>query len=141
MKYSVWLMTIVATLIAVITPTAAKAEGVGTQVIISPRGYASTTIYSPDGTATTTTTDQSIVNGYPAGSSTSTSITTYTNNGGFYYINRPRRQFDRDRQPSVGFQQHHIYPYPRSSTCTTTIIGSPISSPIPLNRSNGLPCR
>jgi hypothetical protein len=142
MKYSVWLMTIAATLIAGITPTAARAEGFGTQVIISPGGYSSTTIYEPYGTTTTTTTtDRSIVNGYPTGSSTSTSITTYSNNGGFYYINRPRRQYNRYRQPSVGFPQNNIYPYSGSSACTTTIIGSPIPSPIPLNRSTGFPCR
>jgi hypothetical protein len=143
MKYSVWLMTIAATLISVITPTAARADGLGTQVIISP-GYSSTTIYEPYGTTTTTTTtDQSIVNGYgyPAGGSTSTSITTYSNNGSFYYNNRPRRQYNRYRQPSVGFQQNNIYPYSASSACTTTIIGSPIPSPIPLNRSTGQPCR
>jgi hypothetical protein len=145
MKYSVWLMTIAATLLAVITPTAARSEGLGTQVIISPGGYSSTTIYEPYGTTTTTTTtDQSIVNGYPIGNpignSTSTSITTYSNNGGFYYINRPRRQYNRYRQPSVGFQQNNIYPYYGSSACTTTIIGSPIPSPIPLNRA-GFPCR
>jgi hypothetical protein len=141
MKYSIWLMTIVATFISVITPTAARAEGLGTQVIISPGGYSSTTIYEPYGTiTTTTTTDQSIVNGYPA--SNSTSITTYSNNGGFYYINRPRRQYNnRYRQPSVGFQQNNIYPYSGQSACTTTIIGSPIPSPIPLNRSTGQPCR
>lgn len=142
MKYSVWLMTIAAMLIAVITPTAARADGLGTQVIISPGGYSSTTIYEPYGTTTTTTTtDQSIVNGYPAGNSTSTSITTYSNNGGFYYINRPRRQYNRFRQPSVVFQQNNIYPYSGQSACTTTIIGSPIPSPIPLNRSTGQPCR
>jgi hypothetical protein len=144
MKYSAWLMTIAATLIAVITPTAARADGLGTQVIISPGGYSSTTIYEPYGTTTTTTTtDQSIVNGYgyPAGNSTSTSITTYSNNGGFYYINRPRRQYNRYRQPSVVFQQNNIYPYSGQSACTTTIIGSPIPSPIPLNRSTGQPCR
>jgi hypothetical protein len=140
MKYSVWLMTIAATLIAVVMPTAARAEGLGTQVIISPGGYSSTTIYEPYGTTTTTTTtDPSIVNGYP--NSNSTSITTYSNNGGFYYINRPRRQYNRYRQPSVGFQQNNIYPYSSPSTCTTTIIGSPIPSPIPLNRSTGQPCR
>jgi hypothetical protein len=142
MKYSVWLMTILATLIAVITPTAARADGLGTQVIISPGGYSSTTIYEPYGTTTTTTTtNQSIVNGYPAGNSTSTSTTTYSNNGGFYYINRLRRQYNRYRQPSVVFQQNNIYPYSGSSACTTTIIGSPIPSPIPLNRSTGQPCR
>jgi hypothetical protein len=145
MKYSVWLMTLAAALIAVITPTAARAEGLGTQVIISPGGYTSTTIYAPYGTTTTTTTtDQSIVNGYPDSNSTSTSITTYSNNGGFYYINRPRRQYNRYRQPSVVFQQNNLYPlypYSRSTGCTTTIIGSPIASPIPLNRSTGFPCR
>ncbi len=143
MKYSVWLMTIAATLIAVITPIAARADGLGTQVIISP-GYSSTTIYEPYGTTTTTTTtDQSIVIGNPIGSpiGNSTSITTYSNNGGFYYINRPRRQYNRYRQPSVVFQQNNIYPYSGSSACTTTIIGSPIPSPIPLNRSTGQPCR
>jgi hypothetical protein len=141
MKYSVWLMTIAATLISVITPTAARADGLGTQVIISPGGYSSTTIYEPYGTTTTTTTNQSIVIGNPIGNSTSTSITTYSNNGGFYYINRPRRQYNRYRQPSVVFQQNNIYPYSGQSACTTTIIGSPIPSPIPLNRSTGQPCR
>jgi hypothetical protein len=148
MKYSVWLMTISAMLIGVITPTAARADGLGTQVIISPGGYSSTTIYEPYGTTTTTTTtDQSIVIGNPIGNpigspiGNSTSITTYSNNGGFYYINRPRRQYNRYRQPSVVFQQNNIYPYSGQSACTTTIIGSPIPSPIPLNRSTGFPCR
>jgi hypothetical protein len=140
MKYSVCLMTISAAVIAAMMPASVRAEGLVSQVI-SP-GYSTTTIYVPFGTTTTTTTtDQVITNGDPDRNSTSTSTTTYDNGGGFYYTNRPRRQYHQHRQPTVVFQQNNIYPYSSPSACTTTMIGSPIPSPIPLNRYTGQPCR
>ena len=129
---------IAAAVIAVMMPASVRAEGLVSQVI-SPGGYSTTTIYVPFGTTTTTTTtDQVITNGYPDRNSYPTSTTAYDNGGGFYYTNRPRRQY---RQPTVVFQQNNIYPYSSPSACTTTVIGSPIPSPIPLNRSTGQPCR
>lgn len=54
--------------------------------------------------------------------------------------NYPRNRRDR-RQPTVIIQQNNIYPQNNRSNCTTTIIGSPIPSPIPLDRTTGQPCR
>jgi hypothetical protein len=136
MKKSIVLTTIATALITSIGSQSAQAESLISQVIY-PGGYSSTTIYVPFGTTTTTTTDRVITNShnYPDSNSFSTSTTTFSSGG--YYPNR-RRQY---RQPTVIFQQNNIYPSSSQSTCTTSIIGSPIPSPIPLNRYTGAPCR
>lgn len=54
--------------------------------------------------------------------------------------NYPRNR-RRQRQPTVIIQQNNIYPQNSRSNCTMTIIGSPIPSPIPLDRTTGQPCR
>jgi hypothetical protein len=136
MKYSVCLMTMMmAAVVGSIFPEAVHAETLISQVISG--GYTSTTIYVPFGTTTTTTTttDRVITNSYsyPDTSSFSTSTTDY--NGGFYYTNRRRAP-----QQTVIFQQNNIYRGSGRSICSTSIIGSPIPSPIPLNQF-GTPCR
>ncbi len=136
MKYSVCLMVMMATFGASIVPTSVKAESLVSQVIY-PGGYSSTTIYVPFGT-TTTTTDRVIMNSYSYPDSSSFSTSTTTSNGGFYHTNRRRRQY---QQPTVIFQQNNIYPGSSRSACTTSIIGSPIPSPIPFNQHTGAPCR
>jgi hypothetical protein len=73
---------------------------------------------------------------------TTTPIDNYPNNNPFY---GDRPNYDRNRQDR---RQHRVIPpnnvyYPPSnrSNCTTTIIGSPIPSPIPIDRHTGQPCR
>ncbi len=131
MKYSICLMTIAASLMTAIEPGSVSAEGLISQVIY-PGGYSSTTIYVPFGTTTTTTTTNRVITGsysYPDPNAFSSSTTIY--NGGVYYTNHRHHQF----------QQHNIYRGSRQSNCSTSIIASPIPSPIPLDRYTGSPCR
>jgi hypothetical protein len=71
-----------------------------------------------------------------------TTIDNYPRNNSFY---GDRNNSDRDRQD---LRQQRVIPpnnvyHPPSnrSNCTTTIIGSPIPSPIPIDRNTGQPCR
>ncbi len=77
-------------------------------------------------------------------SSTTTTIDNYPRNDSFYGSgnNYDRNRRDR-RQPQVIIiqQNNGYYPSSNRSNCSTTIIGSPIPSPIPLDRSTGQPCR
>jgi hypothetical protein len=73
---------------------------------------------------------------------TTTTIENYPRNNPFY---GDSNNFDRNRQDRG--QQRVISPsnvyYPRNNhrSCTTMIIGSPIPSPIPIDRNTGQPCR
>jgi hypothetical protein len=131
MKNFIYLASIATAIL--IAPLAAKAQGY-------PYGGASTTtIYVPSTTETTTTTtiiQSAPTTSYPYNNSfPNTTTTTYYGSG---YPVRGYRQY---RQPTVIFPQQNIY-YPRAiqSTCSTSIIGSPIPSAVPLN-SVGQPCR
>ena len=129
MKYSVYLMTVVMSSISLIVPRSVNGAELITQVIY-PGGYPSTVIYVPSETTVTTTTDRIITNSYPENNS----FSTYSNDD--YSANRRRKQY---RQPTIVIQQNNIYPGASQSTCSTSVIGSPIPSPIPLDRS-GMPC-
>ena len=116
-----------------IAPLAVKAQG------YPYGGSATTTIYVPSTTQTTTTT--TIIQSSPTTSylynNSFPNSTTTTYYGGIY----PMGGYRQYRQPTVIFPQQNIY-YPRAiqSTCSTSIIGSPIPSPIALDRA-GQPCR
>jgi hypothetical protein len=127
MKSIIYLATIISTVL--IGSTLVKAQG------YPYGGSLTTTIYVPsiETTTTTTTTQINPIVIYPSNNSVGTSTLT---NYGSYPI-RQRRQY---RQPTVIIQQQNIYPSARQSTCSTSIIGSPIPSPIALDRS-GQPCR
>jgi hypothetical protein len=83
-------------------------------------GSSSTTISVPESTTT--------IDNFPRSN-------TFDNNNNYPHDRR------RHRQPTVIIQQNNIYPGNSRSNCTTTIIGSPIPSPIPLDRTTGQPCR
>jgi hypothetical protein len=128
MKNFIYLATIVTAVL--LEPTLVKAQGY-------PYGGSSiNTIYIPQiETTTTTTTQVSPTNIYHNNNSFGTSTTT-TSDGGNYPIHHRRQH----HQPTVIIQQQNIYPRAVQSSCSTSIIGSPIPSPIALDRS-GLPCR
>lgn len=137
MKYLIYLTTIVSTAIAVIAPTAVKAQVVDRG--FPPDGYTSTTIYVPSTQVTTTTT--TIVT--PIGTNSNySSINTFTRQNGF----GDRRGFSRQRhrqfsRPTRLIQQYNVYPTAIESRCSTEIIGSPIPSIYPIDRYTGQPCR
>ncbi len=72
---------------------------------------------------------------------TTTTIDNYPSNNPFYGGSNYGRD-RRDRRQQKVIPQNNVY-YPSSdrSSCTTTIIGSPIPSPIPIDRNTGQPCR
>lgn len=123
-------MTVVMSSIALIVPGSVNAAELVAQAIY-PGGYSSTVIYVPSETIVTTTTDHTITNSYPDNNAFS------TDGSDGYDANRRRKQ---NRQPTIVIQQNNIYPGASQSSCSTSIIGSPIPSPIPLNRA-GMPCR
>lgn len=149
MKNFIYLATIATAVL--LAPAAVKAQ---------PYPYGgSTTIYVPSiESGTTTTTTQIGPNIYQSSNGVTTTTTYYggypnmrttkyfgtaPNVNGAYITNDPRinnyyyRQYQR--QPTVILQQN-IYPGGVQSTCSTAIIGSPIPSPVALDRS-GRPCR
>jgi hypothetical protein len=73
-------------------------------------------------------------------SSTTTTIDNYPRNNSF----NDRDNYSRNRrhhQERETVRQKNVYPSSDRSNCTTTIIGSPIPSPIPIDRYTGQPCR
>ncbi len=150
MKSFIYLATIATAVL--LAPAAVKAQPYpygGSTTIYVPSIESSTTttttqvspnIYQSRNGVTTTTTI--IGGGYPNMRTTKYFGTSPTING-YYGSNDPRinnyyyRQYQR--QPTVILQQN-IYPAGVQSTCSTSIIGSPIPSPVALDRS-GRPCR
>jgi hypothetical protein len=127
MKNFIYLTTIATTVISCLIPVAARAQGVFVQPFPA-TGYSSTTIYVPSTVPDRDYNNRTIeyesgnpniysTNGYYG----STTTTTYDNGGTF---GRGYRDFRR----------------PAQVTCSTSIIGSPIPSPIALG-ANGQPCR
>jgi hypothetical protein len=133
MKIFIGLVTISAAMISLTVAGSARAQSVFIQGFPS-SGYSSTTIYIPSTeTTTTTTVDRLNSDLYPNSNSVTTSTTT-TYIGGGYPIRHRRHQ----GQPTVIFQNN--YSRPAQVSCSTSIIGSPIPSPIALNPL-GQPCR
>ncbi len=133
MKKFICLTAISTAVISLLLPGVVRAQSVFIQGFPSQgfpsNGYGSTTIYIPS-TETTTTVERVNSNIYPGSSSVTTSTTT-TSIGGF----RDRRQ----QGSTVIFQNFN----PRSTqvNCTTSIVGSPIPSPVALNSVTGGLCR
>ena len=141
MKVCSYLATIATTVITIFAPSLVRAQGVFVQPFPS-SGYSSTTIYVPSvPPIIITPTDRSIQNISPNGDYFPNSITTYDNGGDRIYRDPQHRQYRQYRQPPLIFRQQEIYPRSVQPTCTTTIIGSPIPSPIALDRYTGTPCR
>ena len=141
MKVFSYLATIATTVITVLAPSLVRAQGVFVQPFPS-SGYSSTTIYLPSvPPIIISPTDRSMQNISPNGDYFPNSTTTYYDSGYQIYRDPQYRQYRQYRQPPLIFRQQEIYPRSVQPTCTTTIIGSPIPSPIALDRYTGTPCR
>jgi hypothetical protein len=139
MKNLICLATIATTFITFFAVKSVLAQGVFVEPFPS-TGYSSTTIYVPslaeaagyiNGTTTTTIVAPGSQSTYSNSNYLPGSNTFSGSNG---YRNR------RYPQPTVIFIQPTLYPQVIQSTCSTSVIGSPIPSPIALNQS-GMPCR
>jgi hypothetical protein len=130
MKNFIYLTTIFTAVISLLLPDPVRAQSVFIQGFPS-GGYSSTTIYIPS-TETTTTVERINSNIYPGSNSVTTSTTTTYTGGSF----RNRRQ---QGQSTVIFQ--NLNPRNTQVNCTTSIIGSPIPSPVALNSVTGGLCR
>lgn len=130
MKKFTCLAAISTAVISLLLPSAVRAQSVFIQGFPS-GGYSSTTIYIPS-TETTTTVERVNSDIYPGSNSVTTSTTTTSTSSGF----RSRRQ---QGQSTVIFQNFN----PRNTqvNCTTSIVGSPIPSPVALNSVTGGLCR
>ncbi|MCY7367947.1 MAG: hypothetical protein LH474_07325 [Chamaesiphon sp.] len=132
MKSFIYLTTISTAVIYLLLPDVVRAQSVFIQGFPS-SGYSSTTIYSPSTeTTTTTTVDRVNSNIYPGSNSVTTSTTTTYTGSSF----RNRRQ---QGQSTIIFRNNDT----RNTqvNCTTSIIGSPIPSPVALNPVTGGLCR
>lgn len=130
MKKFICLTAIYTAVISLLLPGVVRAQSVFIQGFPT-GGYSSTTIYSPS-TETITTVERVNSNIYPGSSSVTTSTTTTSTSGSF----RNRRQ---QGQSTVIFQ--NLNPRNTQVNCTTSIVGSPIPSPVALNPVTGGLCR
>jgi hypothetical protein len=131
MKIFICLATISTTFIALFAPAVVRAQG------FPYGGSSTTTIYVPPTQTTTTTittTQVPSIDIYPNTTDSFGTTTTTSYGSGYPVLNR--RVYN---QPTVIFQQQNIYPRRIQSSCSTTVLGSPIPSPIALDRS-GRPC-
>jgi hypothetical protein len=130
MKNFIYLTTISTAIISLLLPGVVRAQSVFIQGFPS-SGYSSTTIYIPS-TETTTTVERVNSNIYPGSNSVTTSTTTTYTGGGF-------RNHRQQGHSTVIFRNTN----PRNTqvNCTTSIIGSPIPSPVALNSVTGGLCR
>jgi hypothetical protein len=146
MKNFIYLATIATSVLTLFVPTVGQAQGVFVQPFPS-SGYSSTTIYVPslpqdrvypNSINSTTIVDPFSPNVYPNSNSFPGSIDTP-----YYGSSYPNRRYVPFQRPTVIiYPQQNIYPRGGiQSACTTSIIGSPIPSPIALNRYTGTPCR
>ena len=132
MRKFICLTTISTAVISLLVPSVVRAQSVFIQGFPS-SGYSSTTIYIPSTeTTTTTTVDRVNSNIYPGSNSVTTSTTTTYTGGSF----RNRRQ---QGQSTIIFPNNN--PHNPQVNCTTSIIGSPIPSPVALNSVTGGLCR
>jgi hypothetical protein len=133
MKNFICLTAISTAVISLLLPGAVTAQSVFVQGFPS-GGYSSTTIYIPATETTTTTVDRVNSGFYPNSNSVTTSTTTtYTGRG------YPIRHRHHQGSSPVIFQ--HNYPRAAQGNCTTSVIGSPIPSPVALNSVTGQLCR
>ena len=130
MNKFICLTAISTAVISLLLPGVVRAQSVFIQGFPS-NGYSSTTIYIPS-TETTTTVERVNSDIYPGSNSVTTSTTTTYTGGSF----RNRRQ---QGQSTVIFQ--NLNPRNTQVNCTTSIIGSPIPSPVALNSVTGGLCR
>jgi hypothetical protein len=132
MQKFICLATISTAAISLSLAGSVRAQGVFVEPFPS-TGYSSTTIYIPATETTTTTIDRVNSDLYPNSNSVTTSTTT-TYTGGGYPFHHRRQQ----GSSTVIFQNN--YPRAAQANCTTSVIGSPIPSPVALNSVTGQLC-
>lgn len=130
MNKFICLTAISTSVISLLLPGVAIAQSVFIQGFPA-GGYSSTTIYIPS-TETTTTVERVNSDIYPGSSSVTTSTTTTSTGGSF----RNRRQ---QGESTIIFR--NLNPRNVQVNCTTSVIGSPIPSPVALNSVTGGLCR
>jgi hypothetical protein len=161
MKYLANLSQIAAIVLACLAPVAAIA-----QTNVQSQSYASTTTYYVpfgDATPTTSTTTTSNIysgtnvfpiptNGYygsgvsdpslvPTVPSSYSGTNLYINSTPFYGGAAAYQTNDRSTQSTTIIQSGNGFPPAIRSTCSTAIVGSPIASPVAVDRISGLPCQ
>jgi hypothetical protein len=135
MKKFICLVATSAAVVALFTPKSVLAQTVFVQSVSS-NGNASNTIYLPSKKATTITTIERVTsNLYQNNNPITTSTTTTYSDGA--YPGYHRHQYG---QSTIILQQQNIYPRAVRAACSTSIMGSPIPSPIALNVSTGQIC-
>jgi hypothetical protein len=124
-------LTAIATTASLLLPGAVRGQSVVTQSY-PPQGYSATTIYIPAQQVPTTTTVNP--NLYPSNEA-------YIQTSPSYRGRSYRQRYRQSSQPTVIVRPNLNYPRAVRSQCTTTIIGSPITSPVAIDRSTGQPCQ
>jgi hypothetical protein len=141
-KNFIRILSIATTVMALLAPQASRAQGAFVQPFPS-SGYSSTTIYVPTlPQAVRSTNDINPTRYDPF------SPNVYPNNNSFpglldtpyYGSSYPNTRFVPPPPSKVVFPAQNFYGGKFYNTCTTAIIGSPIPSPIALNRYTGTPC-
>jgi hypothetical protein len=143
MKNLIRLATIATTVMALFAPQVGRAQGVFVQPFPSSGGYSSTTIYVPSVPQT-----GNYINNINPSRYDPFSPNVYPNSNSFpglpdtpyYGSSYPNRPFVPSPPPKVIFPEQNFYRGKFIRACTTSIIGSPIPSPIALNRYTGTPC-
>jgi hypothetical protein len=132
MKNLTYLTAIATTAISLLLPATVKAQSTTIQSFPQ-QGYSSTTIYVPTQQPTTTT--PLSPNLYPSNES-------YIQTDSGYRDRSSRQRYRQSTDPTI------IIVRPNSnssravpSRCTTSIVGSPIPSPIAIDRITGQPCQ
>jgi hypothetical protein len=131
MKNLIYLTAIATTAITLLLPGAVRAQNAVTQGLPQPV-YSSTTIYVPAQQVPTTTPVSP--NLYPSNESYIQTNSSYR--GRFY-----RHRYHQSTQPTIIIRPNSNYPRAVPSRCTTSIVGSPIPSPIAIDRFTGQPCQ
>ncbi len=163
MKHLAHISTIVATVLFIIAPGVVKSQSI-TQGFPVGGSASTTTYYLPSTDSNLTTTVTTPVGGnvyqgtnfpnsngtyYGSGSSTTTTpiyqniypgtnLFPNSSDNNYYGGGTNRQGYDR---PSVIIQQNDPYPRAAGSSCSTSIVGSPIPSPVAIDRYSGQPCR
>jgi hypothetical protein len=132
MKNLTYLAAIATTTITLLLPVVVKAQSTVVQSLPQ-QGYSSTTIYVPAQQSTTTTSVSP--NLYPSNES-------YIRTDSGYRGRSYRQRYRQSTEPTVIIVQPSTsYPRAVRSQCTTSIVGSPIPSPIAIDRVTGQPCQ
>jgi hypothetical protein len=132
MKNLTYLTAIATTTISLLLPAAVTAQNIVVQSFPQ-QSYSSTTIYIPSQTTITTTTVSP--NLYPSNES-------YIQTDSGYRGKSYRQRYRQSNDPTIIIVQPSTnYPRAVRSRCTTSIIGSPIPSPIAIDRFTGQPCQ